>query len=181
MRYHTRMRVLARALRAKLGEARALDIIRRKDVKERTVWVDRQANSNLTLGQIIHQVARERDHAWEDETRSDKRQGVGSPSSTRNPNPGNAPQVAHPRPKVKQEPADSRKEANGLKHPANIAQKTKDGRSFCAAYGKGKCTNPHKSCPNGLHTRAAIRKDGEPCGAYHPWSQCRNNQVPRQQ
>ena len=132
-----------------------LDWLRSRDVQERSLWVQRYRNSEMTLGEVIATTTKDREAVWMVETKTTPAKAA--PAVV-------VPPVPPPPPKV-----SPQKRPGG----AHSCRTTKDGKKICQKYNGAGCAEP---CPVGeLHVCAAMLKNGRACAIRgHKISECRN-------
>ncbi len=134
----------------KVPYAQRLHWLKTRDVDERTLWISKFKNSQLTLGAVIKQTFSERSGVW-----------IYDPPASQEAD----------------KDRDKDKQGNKRKFQEldekNFCRETSDGKRICPAYNRGQCRN---WCPKGeLHVCSAKLRNGRACGMRgHTISNCRN-------
>ena len=139
-----------------------------QDEAERSAWVDRFRNSDMTLGEVIQLSLIQREAVWASPVQQ-------QPYQQRSDR-GQEQRVPKPRMKVKGSKGKGKGSGSGKgegKYGPGKAKHTVESRArLCIAYNQGKCWN--KNCEKGQHRCSAHLGHGRYCGQPHPAVQCNN-------
>ena len=139
-----------------------LEWISRRDLAERTKWVDRFRNSKLSLGEVVKTVFTEREACWEPPS---SEQGGPSKRRSRSRSRGGARSATSPG-----GASGARLSAAGAgKGKIFFCEKFK-GKKLCTQWNLGPCPEP---CRDGnLHACDAKQSHGGACGGKHKRCAC---------
>jgi len=171
MAYHDRAQRMSYRMLRNRGEAETLAWLIGNDEEERSAWTDQFRHSELTFGQIVQKVMRQREASWIPPaavTTSERsggqagRGGGGKPPPPAKGSGGGGPV------KVKTEvgTASSAQKFETVEMMSN-------GKALCADYNKGKCNA--RNCSKGLHLCNRRCRNGRACGFNNHMSKdCKN-------
>ena len=152
----------AKRTSSQLPMAKRLSWLRQKDMEERSEWVAKFRESQMTLGTVIKEVMAQRDAHWVTMgwAPSDP---IASPPSVENAlSPAKSGKPSH---------FTLGKPINGR----SVARIMKDGTKLCQAFQQGNCKNK-PPCAQGQHRCALVTRKERVCGAAgHGAHACRNN------
>jgi len=176
MAYHDiAQRMLYRMLRVR-GEAETLAWVLGNDEEERAAWTDQFRHSDLTLGQVVQKVMRQREASWippaalTTSERSGGQAGGGGGGGGKPQLPAKGSGVSG-LVKVKAEVGVS-----SSAQSFETVETMSDGKPLCADFNKGKCTA--KDCPKGLHLCNRKCRNGRTCSFdNHMSKDCRNHKA----
>ena len=174
MAYHDRAQRMAFRMLRFRGEAETLAWVLSNDEEERAAWTDQFRHSDLTLGQVVQKVMRQREASWTPPaalTTSERSGGQAGGGG------GGKPQLAAKGSggsglvKVKAEAGVS-----SSAQSFETVETMTDGRLLCADFNRGKCNS--KDCPKGLHLCNRKCRSGRACGFNNHMSKdCRNTKA----
>jgi len=174
MAYHDRAQRMAFKMLRSCGEAETLAWVLSNDEEERAAWTDQFRHSDLTFGQVVQKVMRQREASWtppaalttsERSGGQDGGGGGGKPQLAAKGSSGGGSM------RVKAE-AGASKSIQSFE----IVEAMTDGRPLCAEFNRGKCNS--KDCPNGLHLCNRKCRSGRACGFNNHMSMnCRNTKA----
>ena len=147
-----------------LPPSKRLSWVMNRDTEERSEWVTKFRESQLTLGQVVRDTMIARDAHWLPTSAALGAEG----GSTLDKEQKAAPATTNP-------PASQfqlGKPINGRQ----VAKSMKDGSKLCQAFQHAQCKNK-PPCPQGQHRCALVTKKERICGAAgHGAAACRNGQ-----
>ena len=147
-----------------LPPSKRLSWVMNRDTEERSEWVTKFRESQLTLGQVVRDTMIARDAHWLPTSAALGAEG----GSTLDKEKKAAPATTNP-------PASQfqlGKPINGRQ----VAKSMKDGSKLCQAFQHAQCKNK-PPCPQGQHRCALVTKKERICGAAgHGAAACRNGQ-----
>jgi len=174
MAYHDRaQRMSYRMLRCR-GEAETLAWVISNDEEERAAWTDHFRHSELTFGQIVQKVMRQREASWippaaittSDRSGGRAGRGMGGPNERPASVTKGSGGSGGGRVKAEADVPDASQTIETMDKMAN-------GKALCADYNQGRCNA--KNCSKGLHLCNRKCKNGRACGFNnHMAKDCRN-------
>ena len=158
------------------GEAETLAWLMGNDEEERSNWTDMFRHSELTFGQIVQKVMRQREASLVPPPTTSTQGGGGQvggggrqqPPPDRRKGEGKGGGGAQ---KTKQETGVS-----SMAQKFEVCDTMSNGKALCAEYNKGRCST--KNCSKGLHLCNRKCRNGRACGFNnHMAKDCRNQKA----
>ena len=144
-----------------------------QDEAERSEWVDKFRNTQMSMGEVIQLTMTQRQAMWaipQSIQSHQQHQQQRSPQQHR--------QHQAPRMKVGGKGGKGKGKGTGSGKTGTaqrMENKFKDGKMLCMSYNHGKCqSNP---CSKGKHVCAGSLGQGRVCGGPHPAIRCNNPRV----
>ena len=170
MRYYYR----AQARIADMPKQEALTWLVKHDEADRSSWVDRFRNSQMTLGEVIQTTLIQREAMWEIPHRVESGSLAIVPYVPRNAGGQKGAARSTRKPKGQ---GKGGKGQGKFRSAVKMSPKLRDGKAICMSYNHGKCNL--QGCPKGRHVCAGIFPSGRICGGQHPAISCPNRRVLR--